>query len=98
MKTIINRVLEMTLEEFAEKEGLTMEVNERSNAHPIAPFYASFRYVEVQLGCMLKHVTGNGSTPEEAIRDYAKRISQQPLVIDAYKKSRREINAPRIIR
>lgn len=101
MNTTIHRVGggACALEEFATRHGLQMEVNERSRKDlgddwPHGRFYASFKDAEIKDGCVLISTFGNGTTPEEAIAEYAKRILGQRLVIDAGCRNRREIDAP----
>lgn len=89
----------MTLEEFADRHGLTMEVAERHPCDWSAPghfqrYYAHFKSAEVKEGNILKGVFGNGSTTEEAIENYAREISRKRLVLDAYKGTRRELEVP----
>ena len=87
-----------TIAAFARRHNLTMEVHERDT--PVgAPdrYYAYFKGVEAREGhCVLAGVYGNGSTPEQAIADYAARLSMHRLVVDAMGDSRREIKAPRL--
>jgi hypothetical protein len=88
----------MTLEQFAEAHGLTMQINERAlpERHP-ARFYASFEDCEVKDGSILCSAFGDGPTPEEAMATYADAISLKQLVISAFdKKKRREIPPHRI--
>ena len=61
-----------SLEEFADKHGLQMEVHERSLDFPAAVrFYAHFTRVEIAKDGFLVGALGNGATPEEAIANYA---------------------------
>lgn len=85
------------LAEFAERHGLTMRVVERHLPHMaqgLKRYFASFDKVEVTDGRMLSSITGNGDTPEEAVRDYAYRIRGQRLAFGAYTPERREFTAP----
>ena len=95
MKTTVKLQPRSTLEEFADKHGLEMEVRERPEyLNPDYVFYAQFKGVEVLEGRILASAYGEGNTPEEAIAAYAQEISEKHIVIDAYKTSRREIFAP----
>jgi hypothetical protein len=99
---IIERELvkESTLEDFANKHGLVMEVRERSGryvSNPSTRFYAHFKRCEVKDGCMLGSISGNGPTEEAAIADYGRRISEQHLVFNAYGSDRVDLVAPRIV-
>lgn len=46
-------------------------------------FYTEFGYVEVKRGGILESTYGNGATPEEAMRDYYKKIVGKRLVFHA---------------
>ena len=46
-------------------------------------FYSSFEYVEVKRGGILESTYGNGATPEEAMRDFYKKIVGKRLVFHA---------------
>ena len=81
-----------TIEGFADRYDLVMKVTER-RASDLPRYFAHFAHCEVTNGNILSGVCGNGTTTEEAIRDYARRISMSRLVIDAYKNTRREIDA-----
>ncbi len=92
-----------TLEDFADDHRLVMEVHERTKRYYCATndfennrYYAHFKNADTTDGYILSSVTGNGPTPEAAIADYAIRISEQLLVIDASTEKRREIVVPRL--
>jgi len=97
MKTTINRSTKQdklfTIEEFAENHNLEMVVNERENIPPSISgrFYASFKHCDLKDGGMLCGAYGDGITPENAIKEYAKRINGELLVFNAYSEDRREI-------
>ena len=98
MKIKRKLILQMTIEKFADKHNLTLEVEERRNpSWGVPPIYVNFIDAEVKDGPILRGVIGNGSTEQEAIADYASRISCQRLVIGAYHQDRREIDVPRLI-
>ncbi len=88
----------MTIEEFANAHGLTMEIVERgafARKHtPVDRFYARFKDAEVQEGSVLIGVTGNGNSEYEAIYNYAEKIEGKMLVIDAFGSNRKEIMVP----
>lgn len=101
MKTIINYRPQSTIEEFADQHDLVMVVTERASAY-VSPnqsdrFYAKFTGGEIKGNGVLSSVFGNGSTPEEAIENYAKHISEKTLVFDARSIRRKEINVPVLI-
>lgn len=87
-----------TIEGFADKNGLIMEVHERTHVDSPERFYAHFENAEVKDGIILIGNFGNGHTPKEAIENYAKEISGKLLVIRAMsKKNRREIYVPVLV-
>ena len=98
MKIVRENIPRMTIEEFAERNALTMQVVERPlpEGNPDR-FYAHFKSCEAMEGGMLRGTHGNGATEEDAISDYARRISFGTIVIGAMKKGRREIQVPRLI-
>lgn len=94
----------MTLSDFADEHGLTMEIGERTKTdlHPSIRldtnrFYASFKDIEVKGDHVLIGAHGNGATEDSAMADYAKQISGKCLVMYAYQKERREIWAPELV-
>lgn len=97
MKTEVFYIKEMSLEEFADKHGLVMEVHEREKpATEGMRFYAHFRDVEVLNGRCLVSEYGDGSDPVIAVARYAKMISGKVIVLNAYRFSRREIIVPKL--
>lgn len=87
----------MSIEEFAKKHDLTMEIRERPvpDGSPLR-FYASFKDCEVKDGPILASVYGDGATRAEAISNYSAAISLKRLFFGAYTGSRREISPARI--
>jgi len=82
---------EMTLQEFADVHGLTMEVNERS--YPDLPrFHARFEGVEIAVNGFLLGEFGDGETEEEAIEHYRKVIQNKLLVY----RSEKRVQVPRL--
>jgi hypothetical protein len=77
-----------TLEEFADRHGLTMVVRERrADMGPAMRFYAD--------GSLLVGTYGDGPTPEAAIADYALEIrGGRRLVYGAWTHDRREFETP----
>ena len=97
MKIALQSIQTGTLEEFADAHGLQMKVVERRL--PVGDpcrFYAKLEGVEEKQGNFLASIYGNGPTPEEAIRDYAKQISMKQLVHTAMSDDRRELLAWRL--
>lgn len=103
MKIIRKAKPKMTIERFAEENNLIMEIHERPEKfrrgfpQVLDKHYACFEGAEVSDRGCLCGITGNGSTEEMAIADYAQKISEEQLVIDAYKATRREISVPTLI-
>ncbi len=61
-----------------------LEIKMRMNwDDPKNIFYADFDYVEIKDGGILIGAYGNSATPEEAIRDYYKKIVGKRLVFHA---------------
>ena len=88
----------MTIQAFADKHGLVMEIHERERPSDAnMRFWANFKLAEVREGCCLAGVLGNGATPKDAVREYATKISLKTLVIDAFH-DRKEIKVPRLTR
>ena len=98
MKIERHDIEETTIEAFADKNGLVMEVRERKK--PVGDpsrYYAHFKSAQVREGTHgLIGLFANGRTPEEAIAEYASDISLRTLIIDARTKEQREIEVPRL--
>lgn len=98
METSRREIPTVTIEEFGEKFGLAMKVEERPvpEGSP-SRYYASFDRLEIREEGLLRSTHGNGATPEQAIADYARTITLQPLVFDAWGEGRKEIGPHRIV-
>ena len=94
-----NIVERITIEEFADKHSLTMEVNERPAwfKDDSRRFYASFDGAEVGDGRFLTGAFGDGRTEEDAIAAYGVEITGKTIVMGAYTDKRREITVPIIV-
>ena len=93
---------EMTLEAFADQHGLVMVIEERAmdswqHGRRLERYMARFKGVEIGRDGILSGAYGNGHSEAEAIEDYRKQISLQLLIQDAWKDTRREIRAPRLV-
>jgi hypothetical protein len=99
MKVIRDYGEEMTLEEFADKYDLTLVIKRRRRSEErFGAYYASFDRVEIKRGSILEGTFGNGPTPRDAVCDYARLISDERLVYNAYdNEKRRGIQPTRII-
>jgi hypothetical protein len=83
--------LPQTIEEFADKHDLVMEVHERASISSLSHrYYAHFKRAELREENCLVGAHGNGVDPKSAITSYARRISQHLLVINGNK----EIHVP----
>jgi hypothetical protein len=97
MKVTINRFGDGpdSLQEFADKHGLELVVDERSMpCSPASRYHASFAGTEIKEGPFLSGAYGDGHTPNEAIQNYAMKLRGKTLVVDAYKPTRCEIKVP----
>lgn len=97
MNVEIKAVKSGTIEEFAEANHLTMDVIERElpEGSPMR-YYANFARCEVKNRGLLEGRIGNGSTPVEAISNYATEISMQDLVFNAHTENRKEVKCWRL--
>ncbi|GAF90278.1 unnamed protein product [marine sediment metagenome] len=87
-------VEEITIEEFAERHNLIMEIRDRGLKSEHPRYYASFKNSEIEGDGVLIGAYENGETEEEAIQGYAKRISEETLVINARKSDEQRIKVP----
>lgn len=86
-----------TLEDFARKHRLVMEVHERSATDGPGRFYAHFKCADTKDGPFLVGEYGDGRTPEAAVEAYGRKITGKVLVIDSWTPKRREIVVPVIV-
>ena len=88
----------MTIEEFGEKNDLVMEIHERYVGRPVLKldrFYARFSHLDLFDGVFIIGTFGNGNTPEEAIKDYARKLSGQRVLMNAFgNRKEREFRVP----
>lgn len=78
------------LQDFADQYGLELVVRER-NSSVLPRFFASFDDLDVKDGNILCSTFGNGSTPFEAIVNYAQLISNKSLCFSASSPTDRKI-------
>jgi hypothetical protein len=93
----IDRIIpeEITIEQFADRYNLVMEVRKYSSGNP---FFAHFKNAEVRDGSILITPSGRGHTEEEAILNYAKLISEKILVFNSFSRvNNTEIRVPCLI-
>jgi hypothetical protein len=100
MIVVIEQLAKCTIEDFADAHDLVMLVTER-NVRRISSdkkYYARFDGAEDKEDSSsgtLESTYGNGGSPDEAIRNYAYKISGRVLIFNAAsKKDRLEIQCP----
>lgn len=104
MKIEVIKQPRCTLEEFAVKHGLTMEVIEREanlkewfeKVHGAwRPFYCHFKNTGIiENPGFITGISGSGKSVESAIEDYANRISGKLLLLNEGTPERKEIKIP----
>lgn len=94
MKIVREMLSRGRIEDFADQHELTMKVFERHAHSSPDRFYAHFDRVDVKEGSVLVGRFGDGATEDQAIADYANKISGAFLVYSAYTDARREMRAP----
>jgi len=90
------------IHDFAAEHGLTLDYQQRgaSRGKWAPEYYVSIdgptgsKSVEIKEGAVLSSPCGNGDTPFAALRDLARQLSRQRIVIGASTPSRREFVAP----
>ena len=65
----------------------------------VSPFtwYARIKGAEIKQGVVLVSHTGNGDSPQEALREYARYISGKTLVFNAMSEDRQEFDVPELL-
>lgn len=104
MKIVVKQPETLTLEQFAERHDLTMELTERPLEAWEGPkaamdrWMARFQDTDVVDGSLLVGTCGNGPTQTEAMNDYAKKISGKKIAVDPFEQNglRRDIWVPRL--
>lgn len=99
MKIIKFKKAAMEILDFEKQYNLELTVYEKDpEAKDLPRYYTRFDSAETKVGkCCLLGESGDGNTPEEAIKDYCKKISNKILVIDAMSDTnRREIEVPEL--
>lgn len=85
--------------DFVKENGLEIEVHERSSINTKFcgyKFYAELVNVYVKEGICIGGVSGDGNTVEGALGNLCTNISEQTLVVDPFKPTRREIYTDKI--
>ena len=94
--------------DFAYRMGDIIRVEERDpytrkvfgkevHGYELERFWADIPSCEIKNGAILESPGGNGETPDEAIEDLARELSNKHLVFHAMLKSRVEIHTCQII-
>lgn len=87
-----------TLTEFAKRHRLVLEVKERSRVSGLERYHVSFtlpdKCVETVSPSGFLSMHGNGSTPDGAASDYARKLAGHCLVIGARRPDERRIDIP----
>lgn len=97
MRIEYDTIEEITLEEFADKHDLVMEIGERPYPEgDDGRYWAVFKDTAIKEGIMLVGRYGNGPTPEAAMDDYRRRISLKRLVVNEFSADRRTVFVPRL--
>lgn len=96
MKTKLIPLKSETIQAFAERHDLTMEIRQRHHENNASKWYAHFEKCDIKEGSCLLGAYSDGFTPLQAIAHYAQRISMTTIVIDAFGE-RREINVPQLV-
>lgn len=96
--TITNPTVSEDFEKFRKRNGLLLDVTARRGPGSVAragKYYARFYMTEIMENGMLRSGSGDGTTPEEAIRDYANGLAGKRIVYNAMGGlGRREVQCP----
>jgi hypothetical protein len=84
-----------TIEDFADENGLVMQIRERPQSLQChGRFIASFKDCEEKGDGVLIGTYGNGQSEWQAIEDYARKISGKVLAHQPSNKKRRDLRVP----
>ena len=86
----------LTLGQFLDVHELALEVHRRVCFEPESRYYAYIPGADIRESGALLSICGDGSTPGEAIQDYAACISGKQLVFDANRPAERVIEVPNL--
>lgn len=97
----INLIEKKEILDLEKEIGYELEVNERlissASKADLHKFYVSFKKGEVMQGGCLISSSGSGNTIDEALQDYAKKISFTRMAFGAYTNNREEISFPKLV-
>jgi hypothetical protein len=97
----LNLITTKEILDFEKEIGYELVVNERA-IHAGSParlsrYYVQFEKAEVmERGCLTGKY-GNGSTIDEAIKDYCQEVSNCRVAFGAYTNERKEIQFPKLV-
>lgn len=77
--------------------GFELVVNERPKSDTVSKYYVSFEGGEVMEGGCLIGSHGNGSTIDEAIKDYCRQVETKRMAFGAYTDNRKEVVLPKLV-
>jgi hypothetical protein len=98
MEIVKDFIKQGSIQEFAVANNLRMLVKERRlPADDACRFYACFEDCDIKGDGVLIGEFGNGSTPEQAIEAYAKKISLRTLVIHGNTDRERTLSVWRLV-
>lgn len=94
----INLIEQKEITEFEKELGYELEVNERPfKANPDRRFSVSFPRGEIMQNCALLSRFGYGATIDEALKDYAAKISGNRMAFDTFTPDRKEFDLPGLV-
>ena len=97
----LNLIATKEILDFEKEIGYELVVNERAihagSYASLSKYYVQFENAEVMEGGCLVGEYGNGSTIDEALKDYCREISNCRIVFGAYTNERKEVQFPKLI-
>lgn len=93
---IVTKIETREITEYAKDLGVDLCIVERPPGWG-ARFFAYFQHTEEKRGHCLAGISGDGSTPDEAIAEYAKQISGKLMIINAFSDKRQEVPFPKLV-
>ena len=86
----------MKLYDWIDSQNLDIRMS-RTYTTKLPKWVVDIPDVEIKSGSVLESVMSSGQTPDEALMDLAKRLSNKKIVLNAGQPSRRELNTPLIL-
>jgi hypothetical protein len=98
---VLNLITTKEILDFEKEVGYQLVVNERAlhagSPARLSKYYVQFEHAEVMEGGCLAGKYGNGSTIDEAIKDYCKEVSNCKIAFGAYTPERKEVQFPKLV-